>query len=52
MKVKSSVKKRCEHCYIVKRAGITYVYCKRDPRHKQKQGPRRGSSPKRVKRSK
>lgn len=43
MKVKSSIKKRCEHCYIVKRKNtkgktIIYVYCKRNPRHKQRQG--------------
>lgn len=42
MKVKASVKKRCEHCYIVKRSKadgkkIVYIYCKRNPRHKQKQ---------------
>ncbi len=43
MKVKASIKKRCEYCYIVKRRNKrgkvkTYVYCKRDPRHKQRQG--------------
>ncbi|MFW5702483.1 MAG: 50S ribosomal protein L36 [Candidatus Dojkabacteria bacterium] len=42
MKVKASVKKRCEYCYIVKRRNnkgkqSMYIYCKRDPRHKQKQ---------------
>lgn len=52
MKVRSSVRKICEYCYIAKRKGRVYVYCKRDPKHKQKQGPTRGSSPKRVKRSK
>ncbi|MDD3647368.1 MAG: 50S ribosomal protein L36 [Candidatus Dojkabacteria bacterium] len=38
MKVKSSVKKRCEHCYIARRKGRVYVYCKRNPKHKQRQG--------------
>lgn len=43
MKVKASVKTRCEYCYKVKRrnsAGkrILYVYCKRNPKHKQRQG--------------
>lgn len=38
MKVKASVKKRCEHCYIVKRKGVNFVYCKRAPKHKQRQG--------------
>ncbi|MEO0113663.1 MAG: 50S ribosomal protein L36 [candidate division WOR-3 bacterium] len=38
MKVRSSVKKRCVHCRIVKRKGVVYVICKRDPTHKQRQG--------------
>lgn len=52
MKVKASVKKRCPHCYIVVRRKkatrkgskktyykkVVYVYCKANPRHKQKQG--------------
>jgi len=38
MKVRSSVKKRCEHCYIVKRNGVLRVICKRDKSHKQRQG--------------
>jgi len=38
MKIKMSVKKRCEHCYIVKRKGRIYVYCRKNPRHKQRQG--------------
>ncbi len=37
MKVKASVKKRCEHCKIVRRRGYVYVICK-NPRHKQRQG--------------
>ncbi|EEY17813.1 conserved hypothetical protein [Verticillium alfalfae VaMs.102] len=44
MKVHSSVKKRCEHCKIVRRKagkrhnGYLYVICKSNPRHKQRQG--------------
>ncbi|MEO0073486.1 MAG: 50S ribosomal protein L36 [candidate division WOR-3 bacterium] len=38
MKVRASVKKRCAHCTIVKRKGVVRVTCKRDPRHKQRQG--------------
>ncbi len=38
MKVRASVKKRCEYCKIVKRKGVVRVICKRDPKHKQKQG--------------
>ncbi|MBS3740873.1 MAG: 50S ribosomal protein L36 [Candidatus Cloacimonetes bacterium] len=37
MKVKSSVKKRCKDCKIVKRHGKIYVICK-NPNHKQRQG--------------
>ncbi|KAH6665343.1 ribosomal protein L36-domain-containing protein [Plectosphaerella plurivora] len=43
MKVHSSVKKRCEHCKIVRRKagkrsnGYLYVICKSNPRHKQRQ---------------
>jgi len=46
MKVKSSVKKRCEYCKIVRRKGVVYVTCKRKPKHKQRQGANRGSAPK------
>ncbi|MFQ5492831.1 MAG: 50S ribosomal protein L36 [Candidatus Dojkabacteria bacterium] len=43
MKVKASAKTRCEHCYVVKRRNakgkrVVYIYCKRNPRHKQRQG--------------
>ena len=37
MKVRPSVKKRCEHCKIVKRHDVVRVICK-DPRNKQRQG--------------
>ncbi len=38
MKVKASVKKRCESCKIIRRNGVVRVICDADPRHKQKQG--------------
>uniref|UniRef100_A0A7S2XVE1 Ribosomal protein n=1 Tax=Fibrocapsa japonica TaxID=94617 RepID=A0A7S2XVE1_9STRA len=38
MKVKSAVRKMCEGCYMVRRKGRLYVYCKKNKRHKQRQG--------------
>jgi large subunit ribosomal protein L36 len=38
MKVRSSVKKICENCKIIKRHGVVMVICKKNPRHKQRQG--------------
>ncbi len=37
MQVQPSVKKRCEHCKIIKRKGLVRVICI-IPRHKQRQG--------------
>ena len=37
MKVRTSVKKMCEKCKIVKRKGIVHVICE-NPKHKQRQG--------------
>ncbi len=37
MKVRSSVKRICENCRIVRRHGKVRVICK-NPRHKQVQG--------------
>jgi large subunit ribosomal protein L36 len=37
MKIRSSVKRICEHCKIVRRRGKVYVICA-NPRHKQRQG--------------
>jgi large subunit ribosomal protein L36 len=37
MKVKASVKKRCDKCKIVRRKGVIRIICE-NPRHKQKQG--------------
>ncbi|MBI4977427.1 MAG: 50S ribosomal protein L36 [Spirochaetes bacterium] len=36
MKVRSSIKKRCNQCQIVRRKGVIRIICK-NPRHKQKQ---------------
>ncbi|MDB5035088.1 MAG: 50S ribosomal protein L36 [Candidatus Kapaibacterium sp.] len=38
MKVRSSVKKMCDSCKIVKRKGVVRVICKKTPKHKQRQG--------------
>jgi large subunit ribosomal protein L36 len=37
MKVRSSVKVRCEKCRVVKRQGVIMIICK-NPKHKQRQG--------------
>ncbi|HHL72525.1 MAG TPA: 50S ribosomal protein L36 [Bacteroidetes bacterium] len=37
MKVRSSVKKICDSCKIIRRKGRVMVICK-NPRHKQRQG--------------
>ncbi|KAI9297025.1 hypothetical protein K502DRAFT_363591 [Neoconidiobolus thromboides FSU 785] len=36
-KVRSSLKKRCEHCYFVRRRKRLFVICKENPKHKQRQ---------------
>lgn len=38
MKVRTSVKRICEHCKMVRRKGKNYVICAANPRHKQRQG--------------
>ena len=38
MKVQASVKKICDGCKIVRRRGVVRVICKKNPRHKQRQG--------------
>lgn len=35
MKVRASVKKKCNHCSIVRRKGRLYVICSKNPKHKQ-----------------
>ncbi|MEE8582756.1 MAG: 50S ribosomal protein L36 [Dehalococcoidales bacterium] len=37
MKVRASVKVRCDKCRVVRRKGVVRVICK-NPRHKQRQG--------------
>ncbi|MBI2773545.1 MAG: 50S ribosomal protein L36 [Chloroflexi bacterium] len=37
MKVRASVKKRCDKCKIVRREGVILVICS-EPKHKQRQG--------------
>lgn len=37
-KVRSSVKKLCDGCYTVRRRGVLFIQCSRNPRHKQRQG--------------
>ncbi|MCS7233635.1 MAG: 50S ribosomal protein L36 [Synergistetes bacterium] len=37
MKIRASVKPRCEKCKIVRRKGQIRIICS-NPRHKQKQG--------------
>ena len=37
MKVRSSIKKICNKCQIIRRSGILRVICE-NPKHKQRQG--------------
>ena len=46
MKVRSSVKPMCRDCKIVRRKGVVYVICSRNPKHKQRQGANKGNNPK------
>ncbi|XP_075561152.1 large ribosomal subunit protein bL36m [Pelecanus crispus] len=36
LKTKTSLKRRCKDCFIVRRRGRLYVCCKTNPRHKQR----------------
>ena len=38
--MRTSIKKMCDACYIVRRGKIAYVLCKAEGRHKQRQGPK------------
>lgn len=38
MKVRTSVKKMCDGCHIIKRSGTVRIVCKRSAKHKQRQG--------------
>lgn len=37
MKVRASVKERCDKCKVVRRHGVVRILCD-NPRHKQRQG--------------
>ncbi|MEE3152926.1 MAG: 50S ribosomal protein L36 [Candidatus Neomarinimicrobiota bacterium] len=37
MKVRSSVKRMCRNCRVIRRNRVVRIICK-DPRHKQRQG--------------
>ncbi|MDO8581556.1 MAG: 50S ribosomal protein L36 [bacterium] len=38
MKVRSSVKPICKECKIARRGRYLFVICKKNPKHKQRQG--------------
>ncbi|MBN3276473.1 RM36 protein, partial [Polyodon spathula] len=38
MKTKTALKRRCQDCCFVHRRGKLFVFCKTNPRHKQRQG--------------
>ncbi len=38
MKVRASVKPRCDHCKVIRRNRVVMVICSKEPKHKQKQG--------------
>jgi len=38
MKVRASVKVRCDKCRVIKRKGVLMVICPTTPKHKQRQG--------------
>ena len=38
MKVRSSVKNICKDCKVIKRKGVLRVVCKKNTKHKQRQG--------------
>src|SRR2546423_15717949 len=42
LKVRSSVRPICEHCKVVTRRGVICVICKRNTKHKQRQGDGEG----------
>ncbi|PIQ69252.1 MAG: 50S ribosomal protein L36 [Candidatus Tagabacteria bacterium CG_4_10_14_0_2_um_filter_40_13] len=38
MRVRASVKTRCKNCKMIRRKGRVYVICRKNPKHKQRQG--------------
>uniref|UniRef100_G3SWR1 Ribosomal protein n=1 Tax=Loxodonta africana TaxID=9785 RepID=G3SWR1_LOXAF len=37
LKTKVAIRRRCKDCYQVKRRGRWFIYCKTNPKHKQRQ---------------
>ncbi|KAI8471072.1 MAG: mitochondrial ribosomal protein L36 [Monoraphidium minutum] len=37
MRVRGSVRRLCEYCFVVRRRGKLFVMCKKNPKHKQRQ---------------
>lgn len=37
MKVRPSIKRRCDNCKVIKRRGVVRIICT-NPKHKQRQG--------------
>jgi large subunit ribosomal protein L36 len=38
MKVRTSVKKICSDCKVIKRSGVVRIICNKSKKHKQRQG--------------
>ncbi|MDV6375109.1 50S ribosomal protein L36 [Deinococcus arenicola] len=38
MKVRSSVKRMCDGCKVIRRHGRVFVICSKEVKHKQRQG--------------
>ncbi|MCR4278672.1 MAG: 50S ribosomal protein L36 [bacterium] len=38
MKVRASIKPMCRDCQVLRRKGRVVVICKKNPKHKQRQG--------------
>gem|GEM_PF-50632 len=38
VKVQASVKPRCDSCKVIRRERVVMVICKKNPKHKQRQG--------------
>ena len=38
VKVRASVKPRCDSCKVIRRHGVVMVICSKEPKHKQRQG--------------
>jgi large subunit ribosomal protein L36 len=38
LKVRASVKRMCKDCKVIRRNGVVLVICKKEAKHKQRQG--------------